>query len=191
MPQPASIPTDCEGGDDGQAIPGILAVACPWQLLAPVNSPTPKLDDRHEQPQSVQNQLLRPPQRESNFGDSSGPLFSLYSKIAEEEDNKMTDRWQKDADGILIFVSGLVAIFIPTYVHKLGHYRPVYFLLPSLHYLRCLSWISGQIHKIPPLSISGKSTRFSPIQTSPYRPHQSLPLLLCHHRSLLRDTPSG
>jgi len=29
----------------------------------------------------------------------------LYSKIAEEDDNKMTDRRQKDADGILIFVS--------------------------------------------------------------------------------------
>jgi hypothetical protein len=25
--------------------------------------------------------------------------------MAEEEDNKMADRWQKDADGILIFVS--------------------------------------------------------------------------------------
>ena len=29
----------------------------------------------------------------------------MYSKFAEEEDNKMTDRWTKDADGILIFVS--------------------------------------------------------------------------------------
>ncbi|KAF8476363.1 hypothetical protein DFH94DRAFT_109574 [Russula ochroleuca] len=27
----------------------------------------------------------------------------MYSKTAEEEDNKMADRWQKDADGILIF----------------------------------------------------------------------------------------
>jgi hypothetical protein len=25
--------------------------------------------------------------------------------MAEKEDNKMTHRWQKDADGILIFVS--------------------------------------------------------------------------------------
>jgi hypothetical protein len=25
--------------------------------------------------------------------------------LAEEEDNKMAERWQKDADGILIFVS--------------------------------------------------------------------------------------
>jgi hypothetical protein len=46
----------------------------------------------------------RPPQAES-FGDSSGPLFSIYSKYVEEEDNKVTDRWQKDADGILIFMS--------------------------------------------------------------------------------------
>ena len=46
-----------------------------------------------------------PLQGESNFGDSSGPLFSIYSKVAEEEDLKMVDRWQKDADGILIFVS--------------------------------------------------------------------------------------
>ena len=29
----------------------------------------------------------------------------MYSKAAEEEDNRMVERWQKDADGILIFVS--------------------------------------------------------------------------------------
>jgi len=52
--------------------------------------------------QSTLNQQLR---GESNFRDSSGPLFSMYSKMAEEEDNKMADHWQKDADGILIFVS--------------------------------------------------------------------------------------
>lgn len=50
------------------------------------------------------------PQGEFNFGDSSVPLFSLYSKIAEEEDNKLADRWQKDADGILIFVSVRVTL---------------------------------------------------------------------------------
>ena len=47
----------------------------------------------------------QPLQGESNFGDSSGPLFSVYSKAAEDEDNKMVERWQKDADGILFFVS--------------------------------------------------------------------------------------
>jgi len=46
----------------------------------------------------------QPSQGESNSGDSSGPLFTMYSKIAEEEDDKMVGRWQKDAEGIIIFV---------------------------------------------------------------------------------------
>ena len=54
--------------------------------------------------------LNQPLQGESNFGDSSGPLFSIYSKAAEDEDNKMVERWQKDADGILIFVSHRIVI---------------------------------------------------------------------------------
>jgi Family of unknown function (DUF6535) len=33
----------------------------------------------------------------------------MYVKMAEEEDKKMTDRWQKDADGILIFVSARIS----------------------------------------------------------------------------------
>jgi hypothetical protein len=44
-------------------------------------------------------------QADSNFSDSSGPVFSLYSKIAVEEDNKTAERWKTSADGILIFVS--------------------------------------------------------------------------------------
>jgi len=39
----------------------------------------------------------------------------MYSKLAEEEDNlnKMVDRWQKEAEGILIFVSlALASAFI-------------------------------------------------------------------------------
>ena len=35
---------------------------------------------------------------------AQGTLFTIYSKIAEEEDNKMAERWQKDADGIIIFM---------------------------------------------------------------------------------------
>ena len=39
----------------------------------------------------------------------------MYSKIAEEEDDRMVERWQKDAEGIIIFVcSGL---FIQIVVH--------------------------------------------------------------------------
>lgn len=39
------------------------------------------------------------------FSDSSGPVFSLYSKIAAEKDDKTAERWKANADGILIFVS--------------------------------------------------------------------------------------
>ena len=58
-----------------------------------------KTDDDLTQPV-----LNRPRLGEPCFCDSSGPFFSIYSKAAEEEDNKMVERWQKDADGILIFV---------------------------------------------------------------------------------------
>jgi Family of unknown function (DUF6535) len=43
-------------------------------------------------------------QEQSEFSDSSGPLFLLYRDVTKEEDNKMAERWQKDAEGILIFV---------------------------------------------------------------------------------------
>ena len=35
----------------------------------------------------------------------------MYSKIAEQDDNTMAERWQKDADGILIFVSPRVRFY--------------------------------------------------------------------------------
>jgi len=47
---------------------------------------------------------IEPSQEDTNFGDSSGPLFSLYSKITGEEDKKMVEGWQKEADEIIIFV---------------------------------------------------------------------------------------
>jgi len=34
----------------------------------------------------------------------------MYLKMAEDEDNKMVDRWQKDADGILIFVRTYITL---------------------------------------------------------------------------------
>lgn len=47
----------------------------------------------------------RPPPVQPRFWDSSVPLFSMYSKIAEEEDKNMAERWRKDADVVFIFVS--------------------------------------------------------------------------------------
>jgi hypothetical protein len=45
----------------------------------------------------------------------------------------MAERWQKDADGILIFVSPRVDKFVPL-VRNLEHFRPVCSLLLSLHF---------------------------------------------------------
>ena len=44
----------------------------------------------------------------------------------------MVERWQKDADGILIFVSPRVSSHT-SLCNKLKLYRLVYSLLPSLH----------------------------------------------------------
>lgn len=59
--------------------------------------------------QSIQNQPMRLLHGKSDYGDSSLPLYSMYSKIAEEEDNKMVELCQKDADGTLIFVSPYIS----------------------------------------------------------------------------------
>ena len=53
------------------------------------------------QPQSAPNQTS---QGEYGFVDSSGPIFSMYLDMVEEEDKKMAESWKADADGILIFV---------------------------------------------------------------------------------------
>ncbi|KAH9046756.1 hypothetical protein EDB84DRAFT_1575680 [Lactarius hengduanensis] len=56
------------------------------------------IGDRAEQ-MSNQNQTLE----ESNFVDGSGPLFTIYTDMAEEHDKKQAERWPADTDGILIF----------------------------------------------------------------------------------------
>jgi hypothetical protein len=57
-----------------------------------------------------ENQQSQPSQGESNLGDGSGPLFSMYSKAADEKDKEMVERWKQEADGIILFVSYRVCI---------------------------------------------------------------------------------
>jgi len=38
----------------------------------------------------------------------------MYIRIGEEEDNKMVERWEKDAKEILLFVSPRIAIHANT-----------------------------------------------------------------------------
>jgi hypothetical protein len=73
------------------------------------------VNDRSDPPTTTTNQPL---QGESNFGDSSGPLFAIYSRAADEEDNKMVERWQKDADGILFFVSPRFSICLYLHINR-------------------------------------------------------------------------
>ena len=87
------------------------------------------------------NQPLRTPspqpsQRNINYGDSSWPLYAMYSEIVQEEDNKIAENHQKSADGILVFVSPCVARpFLRTSIK----HRLVYSLPPSQHCLRSQS----------------------------------------------------
>jgi hypothetical protein len=66
--------------------------------LPALKLPTHTANDHHNRLSSA------PLQDESNFGDSSWPFFAMYSNISDEEDNKLAERWQKDAEGIIIFV---------------------------------------------------------------------------------------
>jgi hypothetical protein len=43
----------------------------------------------------------------------------MYVKMAEQEDNKMTHRWQKDAEGFLIFVSSPISFLTTVTVQRL------------------------------------------------------------------------
>jgi hypothetical protein len=53
------------------------------------------------------------PQDGFDVVDGSGPLFSLYLRMAEEEDRKMAESWKADADGILVFVSPHIVFHNP------------------------------------------------------------------------------
>jgi Family of unknown function (DUF6535) len=55
-------------------------------------------------PQTYHYPKRHPDGEIQEFADSSGPIFSMYSHMVEGEDSKMAKRWQKDADGVLIFV---------------------------------------------------------------------------------------
>jgi hypothetical protein len=70
-----------------------------------------RVDERRYPSRLTDNQTQK---GQSGFVDSSGPLFSMYTKIAEEEDSKMVERWKADADGILIFVGPPLSFFIPS-----------------------------------------------------------------------------
>ncbi|KAI9455645.1 hypothetical protein F5148DRAFT_1324686 [Russula earlei] len=79
-----------------------------------------KLEGTRAEDHPSQPNIRMMSKEEFNFGDSSGPLYSVYTKIIAEEDAQMVERWQKDADSILVFtglfsaaVAALLAVTIP------------------------------------------------------------------------------
>jgi hypothetical protein len=73
------------------------------------------VDGHLDQHQSTPNQSLQSSLDESDieyeepiFRDSSWPLYSMYSNIAEDEITKMVERCQRETDGTLVFVSSHV-----------------------------------------------------------------------------------
>jgi hypothetical protein len=124
---------DLEKAQKGDGAQGISLLL----LVIFVHSPKCKEENR---PKELQPKLPPPPQEESRLDDSSRTIFSVYSKLSEEEDTKMTERWQKNAEGILIFVSLYVDIhtFMRINWHNC-HRRPVYSLQLSQHYWECPS----------------------------------------------------
>ena len=163
-------------------VPGMLS-AVRFILL---NLSAYTVDDRLDQPPSPLNQSF---QGETKFGDGSGPLFTLYSKIAEEEDNKMVGRWQKDAEGIVIFVRQKSQTLLLR-THPMGN-RTVYSLLSSLYLSLYPSKTLGPSRRTSPPSISRTFINYLPIPTF----LALLTLLLCQlwlpQHSPHRDLQSG
>ena len=52
--------------------------------------------------------------KELDYGDSSWPLYSMYSRIAQQDDNKLAERCQRDTNGTMVFVSPHVNVCLMT-----------------------------------------------------------------------------
>jgi len=52
------------------------------------------------------------PSERASFVDGSGPLFSMYVDMTAEQDRDRAKSWKGDADGILVFVSTNITLFV-------------------------------------------------------------------------------
>ena len=135
---------------------------------------------------SPQPMSARSSQTASDFGDSSAPLFSMYSKMTEREDDKAVERWQKDAQVILIFVSPVIP-FHTTPHPNWKTCRPPCCRSSSQYSSPCPFKTSGQTSRTPPHSISRTSIKSSLTLMHLTSLHPSLN----HRRSIHQHTPSG
>ena len=81
-----------------------------------LNKPLKPTDDVFRMP-SLPSKRRNRRHREINISysqnDTSGPLFSLYSQMVEKGDKNISERHQKDAEGILLFVSPRSCLHTP------------------------------------------------------------------------------
>ena len=161
---------------------GLSWVCCPQAQFISLNLSACTVEGHLYQPPPPPNQSVH---EETKFYDSSGPLFTLYSRITEEEDNTMVQRWQKDAEGVIIFVrQRFPANAPPLRTHWMVD-STAFSLLSSPSLSSYPSKTSGPSRKTFLRSISGTSLNDLPIPT-----FLALPTLLrCRLWSDLRRSP--
>ena len=119
--------------------------------------------------------------------DRSWPLYAMYSKVTQEEDNKMAEHFQKALDGLLVFVS---PHFTPPYLHtSIENHRVAYSWPLSLHCLRSQSWTSSPVLRIPLPSTLRTFTSF--FQTKTHLMDWPHPFWLNYQHSLHQNMLSG
>ena len=121
----------------------------------------------------------------SNFADGSWRIFSMYLERAKEEDEKIAESWQADANGILVFVRPSPNTVLRT---ELTVHRLVYSPLRSHLCSRCQFRTFGRTHRTPLTSTSRAFIRVSPTQIGPMFRVPSRPP---HHHFLHPPMPFG
>ncbi|KAH9983055.1 hypothetical protein BJV74DRAFT_54400 [Russula compacta] len=101
---------------------------------------------------------------ESDYFDSSGPLFSMYLDKAEEEDRNLVESWRGDADGMLIFIGLFSAVVAQLLAMSIPELQPnsqdtsAYYLA---HIYQQISQSNGSQVSIPS-TLSDPTAPFTP-----------------------------
>ena len=83
-------------------------------IIVPTNLTEHAADGHRYRPYAAE---IHTSQEEPKFMDSSGPVFRMYLKKAEDEDNNITGSLQRDAEGIRLFVRPCVIFCVVSHVN--------------------------------------------------------------------------
>jgi hypothetical protein len=110
--------------------------------FSPLFSPANVIVADQYPPRSAPNKASK---GESGFVDGSGPIFSMYLGMAEEEDKELAESWKADAEGILVFVR--LYVLIPCF-------KPVSSVI-DWFILRCCRLFDFGVDSGPPTESTG------------------------------------